>query len=182
MIDASESVEGSISAAGTAAPASAQAPAVRLIAQSVPRWAVVGIFILLLIAGLAYARNFLVPVVLSFLLALVFSPMRRFLERAGLPAGLSAFLIVGALLVPLAVGVLLIAGPVTGWIENAPEIGRQLEERLRTLRGSAEAVMEAGKQVNEIASAAQATDAPKVVVEQPGLLSGYLCSTPAVLA
>jgi len=178
---ASGRAEVSISDAETAA-ASAEKRAVRLTSQSVPRWAVVGIFILLLVAGLAYARTFLVPVVLSFLLALVFSPMRRFLERWGMPPGWSALLIVGSLLALLVAGVLLVAGPVAGWIDNAPEIGRQLEERLQSLRGSAEAVMEAGKQVNEIASAAQDNDAPKVVVQQPGILTDYIFSTPAALA
>jgi predicted PurR-regulated permease PerM len=178
MTDASGSLELSISEAA----ASAEKPAVRPTLASVPRWAIIGIFILLLVAGLAYARNFLVPVVLSFLLTLVFSPMRRFLERWGLPAGWAALLIVGALLVLLVAGVLLVAEPVTGWVDHAPEIGRQLEEKLRSLRGSAAAVMEAGKQVNEMASAAQDTDAPKVVVQEPGVLSDYLFSTPAVLA
>jgi predicted PurR-regulated permease PerM len=182
MTDAPERSEAQIVEAEAATSASAEKPAVRLTSQSVPRWAVVGIFILLLIVGLAYARNFLVPVVLSFLLALVFSPMRRFLERWGLPSGLSALLIVGTLLVVLVTGVLMVAGPVKGWVDNAPEIGRQLEERLRTLRGSAEAVMEAGKQVNEIASAAQDKNAPEVVVQQPDFLSGFVFSTPAALA
>jgi predicted PurR-regulated permease PerM len=84
--------------------------------------------------------------------------------------------------VVLVTGVLMVAGPVNGWVDNAPEIGRQLEERLRTLRGSAEAVMEAGKQVNEIASAAQDKNAPEVVVQQPDFLSGFVFSTPAALA
>jgi predicted PurR-regulated permease PerM len=182
MTDASESAEAQLAEEEAPALDSAEKPTVQLSSQSVPRWAVVGIFILLLIVSLAYARNFLVPVVLSFLLALVFSPMRRFLERWGLPSGLSALLIVGTLLVVLVTGVLMVAGPVKGWVDNAPEIGRQLEERLRTLRGSAEAVMEAGKQVNEIASAAQDKNAPEVVVQQPDFLSGFVFSTPAALA
>ena len=65
-------VEGEAEAADPSAPAR---PVVRLSSQSVPRWAVIGIFLLLLIAGIAYARDFLMPVVLGFLLALVFSPV-----------------------------------------------------------------------------------------------------------
>lgn len=57
-------------------------PTVRLSKQSVPRWAVIGIFLLLLIAAIGYARVFLMPVVLAFLLALVFSPVRRFMTAA----------------------------------------------------------------------------------------------------
>ena len=55
-----------------------------------PRWAITGIFLMLLVAGLAYARAFLTPVVLALLLQLVFSPVRRQLERLGVPSGLAA--------------------------------------------------------------------------------------------
>lgn len=53
--------------------------------KSNSHWAVIGIFLLLLLASIAYARSFLVPVALGVLLALVFSPVRRFLERRKLP-------------------------------------------------------------------------------------------------
>ena len=63
-----------------------------------PRWAVIGIFLLLLVAGFAYARAFLMPTVLALLLALVFSPPRRALERLGVGSGIAALVITGALL------------------------------------------------------------------------------------
>ncbi len=74
-------------------------------AHPAPSWAAIGIFLLLLLAGLAYAREFLMPVVLAFLLALVFTPVRRFLDRHGVPSWLSAILIVGALLAVIVGGI-----------------------------------------------------------------------------
>ena len=93
-----------------------------------PSWAAIGIFILLLVGALAYARAFLTPVLLAFFLALIFSPVRRALCRAGLPDGGAAALIVGrpwrGLL--LTAGYLLVT-PVFDWMADAPEIGQRLE-------------------------------------------------------
>jgi predicted PurR-regulated permease PerM len=148
----------------------------------VPRWAVIGIFLLLLVAGIAYARVFLIPVVFAFLLALVFSPVRRFLERrGGLPSGLSALLIVSALVGVLVAGVLVLAEPVSGWLDNAPEIGRQVEAKVRSLFGPANAVMEAGEQVNEMASGGQNEDVQEVVVREPGIFASLASVAPGML-
>ena len=157
-------------------------PVVRLSAHSVPRWAVVGIFLLLMVAGIAYARDFLMPVVLAFLLALVFSPIRRFLERRGFPSGLSALVIVGALAAMLLAGVLLLAAPVQGWVENAPAIGRQVEEKVRSLLGSAQAVLEAGQQVNDMASGGRNEDVQEIVVREPSFFASFAYVAPAYLA
>ena len=69
--------------------------------------------LMLLVFSLAYARNFLMPVVLAFMLTMVFSPVRRFLDRRGIPSGLSAFLIVGSLVAMLGCG---IAGFLDYWL------------------------------------------------------------------
>ncbi len=157
-------------------------PTVRLSTQSVPRWAVIGIFLLLLVASIGYARNFLMPVVLAFLLGLVFSPVRRFLERRGIPAGLSAFLIVGSLVATLLAGVLLLAGPVQGWIADAPSIARELEWKTRSLLGSAEAMLEASKQVESVASGGADENVQEVVVREPGMFANMAMVAPGYMA
>ena len=151
-------------------------------AEAVPRWAVIGIFLLLLVASIGYARNFLMPVFLAFLLGLVFSPVRRFLERRGIPAGFSALLIVGSLVAMLFAGVLLLAGPVQGWIADAPSIAKELEWKARNLLGSAEAMLEAGKQVEDVASGGTDDDVQEVVVREPGMVANLAMVAPAYLA
>jgi predicted PurR-regulated permease PerM len=148
----------------------------------VPRWAVVGIFLILVVAAIAYARNFLMPVVLAFLLALVFSPVRRFLERRRVPVGLAALAIVGTLVTALLAGVLLLAGPVQGWIEDAPAIARELEWKTRALFGSAEAVIEASKRVEEVAAGPADEDVQEVVVREPGYFASMAMVAPGYLA
>ena len=65
---------------------------------SPPEWAIVVLALLALITAFALAREFLVPVLMAFLLALVFSPMCRWLRRRGIPEPVSATVIVAALI------------------------------------------------------------------------------------
>jgi predicted PurR-regulated permease PerM len=146
----------------------------------VPRWAVIGIFILLLIGGMAYARAFLMPVVMAFLLSMVFSPVRRTLERAGLPTGIGAFLIVGVLLVGIVTGIGALATPVSGWIERAPMIGLELEWKLRSLRGATEGVRDVAEQVDKLTEGEQDPTVQRVVVEEGSNVAVMALTLPAV--
>jgi predicted PurR-regulated permease PerM len=153
--------------------------------RGVPRWAVIGIFVILLIQALAYARAFLMPLVLAVLLALVFSPLRRMLERAGLGSGLAALLIVGGLLATTIAGIATLATPASEWIDNAPQIGRQLQERMREIRGAAEGMREAAEQVDTIAKGGEEPADPevqKVVVEDSGFFADFALFAPGILA
>jgi predicted PurR-regulated permease PerM len=142
---------------------------------------VIGIFILLLLAALAYARALVMPIVLAFLLTLVFTPLRRFLERRRVPPSVTAALVVLSLLGLVLVGLALLSDPVSRWIENAPTLGRQLEARLRDLLGSVEAVVEAGEKIDEVASGG-AEAGQEVVVRRPGLLATAAGLAPSVAA
>jgi predicted PurR-regulated permease PerM len=152
--------------------------------EPLPRasWPVIGIFILLVVAGAAYARPFLMPVVLAFLLALVFSPVRRFLARWRIRSGLSALLIVSMLVALLMTGLVLLSAPVARWIENAPTIGQEIEQKLSSLRNSFENVAEVGEQVDQITSAGDEQKAQEVVVREEGWAAAVATIAPAVLA
>ncbi|MBZ9566338.1 AI-2E family transporter [Modicisalibacter tunisiensis] len=103
--------------------------------QAVPRWAAIGIFLYLSVFALGFAQLFLVPIVLAFLLSMVFSPVRRTLHRRGLSQGLAAILIMIALLVGLATLATALAVPVSGWLNNATTIERKIETRLNEVSG-----------------------------------------------
>ena len=149
-------------------------------------WATVGVFLLLLVAGLAYAQAFLTPVLLAFFLALVFSPVRRTICRTGLPNGVVAALIAGGLAaVLLTVGYLLTA-PVVGWVSEAPEIGARLAERVREIRSTiapadgGEAMREAFEDVKE-AAAPGTGEERTVVLAEPGPVGRLMALVPTVL-
>lgn len=150
-----------------------------------PRWAVVGIFLMLLVAGMAYARAFLMPVVLGVLLHLVFTPVRRRMERWGLGSGVAASLIVGTLLLTLFFGVFSLSGPVGQWVERAPMIGFEVREKLGDILEATEGVQEAAEQVDDLADGGGDEEEPgvqRVRVEEDSGLMAYLLTLPTVLA
>ncbi|CAN5797730.1 AI-2E family transporter [soil metagenome] len=147
-----------------------------------PRWAVIGIFIIMLIGMLAYARSFLMPVVLAILLKMVFTPVQRILDRAGLPAGISALVIVGTLLAGLVVGVVALASPATEWVNRAPMIGRQVEAKLGELRWATEGMREAARQMDEIASGEEDPAVQRVVIDDGGDFVTIAMGVPQVIA
>jgi predicted PurR-regulated permease PerM len=151
-------------------------------ASAVPRWAVIGIFLMLFVAGLAYARAFLMPVVLAVLLQLVFSPIRRQLERLGIPSGIAAALIVGALVVGLLGGVASLAVPASTWVERAPTIGWELRSKLGELQGVTDGMQRAVRQIEEIAAGGDDPAVQRVKVENERGALTIAMSLPGVLA
>ena len=125
------------------------------------RWPLVGIFLLISIAALAYARMFLMPVVLAILLALVFAPLRRFLERIGFASPAAAATILFGFILGISVIVASVAVPASEWIKDAPQILRKVEWKFQDLRPTADRLREIENQINDIVS----PDAPPATGE-----------------
>lgn len=172
--------------ASGAEPAVTDASIVPANGKSPANWAVIGIFLLLAVAAISFARDFLMPVVLAFLLALVFAPVRRFLERQGVASWISAMLITAGLVAGLLAVVFAFATPVSSWIERAPLFAAQLQWKLSTLRTPIESLMQASEKVKELASSGGATgeqqDVQKVVVQNSGIAADLAEMAPAVAA
>ena len=135
------------------------------------RVGVIGLFLIATIGLVYFARDFLLPVVLAFLLALTLSPIVRYLQKRGIAASLSALVLVLLVLGIFSAGAYLLTDPVTEWIERAPEISQRVQQKLATLRKPVEAVVKASEQVNTITEGVSSPAVQKVVVQQPGLLS-----------
>lgn len=131
----------------------------------------VGIFILALVYALYFARDFFMPVTLAFMLALMLTPIVRFLRKRGVPEPLSATALVLASVAGLAIAGYLLSGPAIQLANDAPDIGRRLGQRLAELRGPIDKVMEISEQVERVAGAAQEPGVQRVVVAQPGIIS-----------
>jgi predicted PurR-regulated permease PerM len=159
-----------------------QHPATVRTGDPVLRWSALGILLLLMIFAIAYGRDFLMPVVLAFMLTMVFSPVRRFLDRCGISSGTSALIIVGILVAGLIVGTLGLAVPVSEWIARAPEISREMNLKISDMLGAAEQVREAVSQVDELANGGAPPDVPVVAVREPGITAKVVLLAPQVLA
>lgn len=135
------------------------------------RVSVVGSFIILLTGAIYLAKDILLPIALAFMLTLTLSPVVRFLARYRIPEALSSLAIVLAVIGGSATGIYYLSGPVSGWIDGAPQTGRQIRAKVASMRAPVDAAVNASKQVEEITSATTDPAVQKVVVQQPGLLA-----------
>src|SRR5829696_7032114 len=105
------------------------------------RVGVIGLFLIALIGLIYFARDFLLPVLLAFLLALTLSPIVRYMQKRGVAPSLSALVLVLIMLGVFSAGAYLLTDPVTEWIERAPKISQRVQQKLAALRRPVEAVV-----------------------------------------
>jgi predicted PurR-regulated permease PerM len=136
--------------------------------------AVIGIFLILLVGVLYYARGFFLPLILALLITLAFTPLVRMLARRGIPPVATAILVVigiGIALIGLAA---MLAEPTTRMLSEMPQIVQQLRERFGGTDGTGplSRLMDASEQIQSIADGMDEPGAPqKVVLAQPGIIS-----------
>lgn len=139
--------------------------------------------VLSLVTALAVSRVFIVPVILAFLLALVFSGPCRFMRRRGVPEPLTAAGICAGLLVGVTAVAMALAMPVSEWVASAPEMARELEWKVKDLTGLAEAVAEAERQIEDATTAAADGEKPvKVVIDEQGPITTIALGAPLIVA
>jgi predicted PurR-regulated permease PerM len=93
-------------------------------------FALVGLLIICVIAGLYLARAFFLPITMAFIVGTMLSPAASLLERYRVPRAVAAVLIVAAVSAGAAFMVGLIASPVIEWSTKLPELGARLKEKL----------------------------------------------------
>jgi predicted PurR-regulated permease PerM len=151
-------------------------------AQRVPRFVLMGLFVLAGLYTLYFARAVLIPVALAVILSWILSPAVRGLKRRlRLPAPWGAALVVGGLVASIGYGVGSLAQPAKEWIDKAPGMLRQVEIKLRDVRESVKEVSEITEKAEQITGQNGAGKA-EVAVAQPNLFSRTLVATPAFLA
>ncbi len=146
------------------------------------RWLLTILGVLAVCAALHFGRGFVLPIMLSVILALVLRPVTRWLKRLGLPSALSAALVVVTVFGSLITLLYFASGPAGKWVDDAPRMGRDLQYKLSNLFESAEALGDMGKQVEKIAEGPKDTNVQEVVVRSPGLVSRAATGAPEALA
>ena len=95
--------------------------------------ATIGMFIIVLVGALYLARPILLPVASAFVVAMMLGPLSAHAERYRIPSLLSA-IVLWLLVIAVFYGVIvLLAAPVVDWIGKAPDIGRNIQEKLHVL-------------------------------------------------
>jgi predicted PurR-regulated permease PerM len=131
--------------------------------------AIVGIFIIMLIGSLYYARSVLLPIVIATLASLTFSPLIRFLRRFGISPAISAVAVVVALALVFAAASALLSQPIADMIKQAPTVTHQLSRWFTRIGEPFAVLSRASREVESIADGGSTVQT--VVVARPGLLS-----------
>jgi predicted PurR-regulated permease PerM len=148
-------------------------------------FALIGIFLLAFVYALYFARDFFMPVLLAFLMALTLSPVVRLLAKRGVPAFASATLLVLVTFVAVGVTGYLLSGPVVELVSNLPSIGRAVTERLSEIRRPFDHLLSVFRQVDRMTEVVEEPGISRVVLAQPGVVSqaaGTLLSAGTSLA
>lgn len=128
-----------------------------------------GLFALATLAACYAAAEIILPVVLAFVLNLVFQPLLRLLVRVKVPQPLAALLIVLSLAaVSVGLGYLL-SGPVSEWIANLPQTLPKLQQKLSFLSSAVKPLQNALQRVENITPTGAPPAAVPVAVQQSTL-------------
>lgn len=160
-------------------PVTVQEP-VTVAATGILRTSIIGIFLMMAGGALYFAQDLLIPLCLAFLLSVLLSPIVRGLFRLGIPEGVSAAVIVIALVAIIAVGAWSLSGPIAQWIEDAPRIGAAIQQKLAVVQGWFGFVEQVSDQVEQAAGGSD-PGVMRVVLKEPGLLRSAATGVPEVL-
>ncbi|MGH7570579.1 MAG: AI-2E family transporter [Gemmatimonadota bacterium] len=143
-----------------------------------------GIFVLLVLYTLYFARDFVLPVVLALLLTFLLAPVVRALGRMRVPPSIGAGLVILALLSAVVYGGYSLSGPAAAWVERAPQGMRRVEQRIREIQRPVEEVRQAAEQVEQqVEEMAGGGRQPREVqVEGETLTGAVLSQTQSFLA
>lgn len=130
-------------------------------------WALTVLAVLATFYTLYLAREFLLPVVLALLLALLLSPLVQALRHLRLPDAVSSAIVVLGLIGAVATTAYALSAPAAEWLRQLPQITRELERKVSPLRETVREVDQAAAEVERITQGGG--DPPVVRVQQRGL-------------
>ncbi len=140
-----------------------------------------GLFLLAMLYTLHFAKAFFLPVAMAVLINLLFGPVVRALhERAGMPRGIAAALIMVLLVGLVSFTAYRLASPAAEWVSRGPTSMKQLERRVHELREPMERVTKAAEQVQQ-ATGMEQKKTPTVQVAEPSMTSRVFGGTRAVV-
>ena len=95
--------------------------------------ATIGMFVILFVVALSLARPVLLPVASAFVVTMMLGPLSARAEHYRVPSLITA-IVLWLLVILVCYGVIvLLAAPVVDWIGKAPDIARNIQEKLRVL-------------------------------------------------
>jgi len=133
------------------------------------RVALTGLFILGIIAAIYLARDFLIPVVFAFMIALTFRPAIRRLASYNVPPWAAATGFATILVVACVVAAYLASEPISSWVADAPEIQKAFLEKIRNIRSWFGGLLNLTEQIQDATTPDTEEGVQEVVVKESGL-------------
>jgi predicted PurR-regulated permease PerM len=134
---------------------------------------------LALVIALALGKVILAPIALAIVVGLMFGPVADGLERRGVPAALSAGVVVIAFLGLLTIAAAMFAQPLSYWIARGPVMWEKLQAQLANLRGPLESL---GAVQDQLKSIFGSDAALTVKVQDGGPVQDVALMAPSILA
>jgi predicted PurR-regulated permease PerM len=128
-----------------------------------------GLFILAIFYTLYFARDFILPILLAWVLSSLLAPVVRALKRVRIAEPLSALLIISALLGTLSLGIYRMSEPVASWIQRAPQVLTDVRAKLQNFIRPVAEVQETTKEIEKMAGLGNEQQAAAVELKKPGL-------------
>jgi predicted PurR-regulated permease PerM len=140
-----------------------------------------GLFVLVILYSLYFAADFILPVILAFLVSLFLLPFVRFVRKAQIPEPFGAALAIVILLILLLGVGSLVTRPFAGFLQDFPLLLDKIRDRVSVLSGPLQEISQASRQVEQVMGSTQGS-ALLVALKQQSLLQILFSQTPAFVA
>lgn len=117
---------------------------------------------------LYFARELFLPIAAAVLITLTLSPVVRGFTRFGFSAPITAFILITGTGIVLGIVVYFLSGPLSELFAQIPQMGAELRRKLAGVLEAMRIIQEASQNVEDLSG--DASPAPKVAIEQPGLI------------
>jgi predicted PurR-regulated permease PerM len=131
--------------------------------------ALTGIFVLLLLYSVYFAREFLIPITLAFLLNWLLAPIVRYLAHVRVPQCLGAAIVLLALVGLVGYGAYRLVTPAAAWIQKAPGSLRIVQKKIEDIMRPVEAARETTKKIEKMTDWNDDKSTATVEIKKPGL-------------
>lgn len=128
-----------------------------------------GLFVLASFYTLYFARDFILPILLAWILSSLLAPIVRLFKRVHIPEPLSALFIILALLGTLSSGAYSLSDPAAQWIQRAPQSLSGVRAKLQSILGPVQGVQETTKELEKMTSLGKGEETTAVEIKKPSL-------------
>ena len=133
--------------------------------ETLMAWSVFGLLLLALLTVMYFVQAILMPVAAAAVVAVIFSPVMRWLERRGLPSGVSALLIIVGFILAIAAAATAVVPTVREMSTQLPQMAARMEFKLADIRASLKSLKEAKDKLDKATKVGEDGQKPSVVVE-----------------